>query len=268
MIERLFRPFLGGIFLEPELTTSSRMFEFVFRMFSLGEAAIPRLGMEEIPRQLASRLPRGSIRLRAPVQRVLPGGVEITSGELLEADMVLLATDAASLPYLVESPDSMRLPEWCGVTCLYFAADRPPVQDPILVLNGEGDGPINNLCVPSQLSSDLAPPRRALVSVSVLGTPPGDGIDPGPVDEVRSQLEAWFGPTARDWSHLATYTIPRALPRQGVGWLDPMERSVHLDDGVFVLGDHRETASSHGALRSGRRGAEAALAWVRRSSRP
>ena len=43
IVERFFRPFLGGVFLDRELSTSSRMFEFVFRMFSLGERhAAPR----------------------------------------------------------------------------------------------------------------------------------------------------------------------------------------------------------------------------------
>ncbi len=43
--ENFFRPFLAGIFLENELNTSSRMFEFVFKMFSEGQAAIPSRGM-------------------------------------------------------------------------------------------------------------------------------------------------------------------------------------------------------------------------------
>ena len=59
IIERFFRPFLGGIFLDPELATSSRMFRFVYRMFSQGMAAIPNGGMQAIPRQLASHLPTG-----------------------------------------------------------------------------------------------------------------------------------------------------------------------------------------------------------------
>ena len=33
MIDRFFKPFLGGIFLDPELQTSSRMLSFLFRMF-------------------------------------------------------------------------------------------------------------------------------------------------------------------------------------------------------------------------------------------
>ncbi len=49
IIERFFRPFLGGIFLDPELATSSRMFRFVYRMFAQGVAAIPNRGMQRYP---------------------------------------------------------------------------------------------------------------------------------------------------------------------------------------------------------------------------
>ena len=52
--ERFFQPFLSGIFLEDKLVTSSRMFEFVFRMFSQGEAALPARGMEGLAKQLVS----------------------------------------------------------------------------------------------------------------------------------------------------------------------------------------------------------------------
>src|SRR5690606_16030049 len=68
MIEAFFRPFLGGVFLEWELDTSSRMLEFVFRMFSSGPIAIPADGMSAIPRQLAERLERGSLLLEHAVE--------------------------------------------------------------------------------------------------------------------------------------------------------------------------------------------------------
>jgi hypothetical protein len=48
---------LFGIFLENKLETPNRMFDFVMKMFSEGDAALPALGMEEIPKQLASQLP-------------------------------------------------------------------------------------------------------------------------------------------------------------------------------------------------------------------
>src|SRR6201996_3499728 len=54
MIDRFFEPFFAGIFLEHDLVTSSRFFEFLFRMFSVGDTTVPAEGMEQIPLQLAS----------------------------------------------------------------------------------------------------------------------------------------------------------------------------------------------------------------------
>ena len=61
MIERFFEPFFGGVFLERELVTSSRFFEFLFRMFSVGDTAVPARGMQQIPLQLAAKLPAGTL---------------------------------------------------------------------------------------------------------------------------------------------------------------------------------------------------------------
>jgi predicted NAD/FAD-binding protein len=51
ILDQFFRPFMTGIFLEGQLSTSSRMFEFVFKMFSEGNAAIPAKGMGMIPKR-------------------------------------------------------------------------------------------------------------------------------------------------------------------------------------------------------------------------
>ncbi|MGA9719002.1 MAG: FAD-dependent oxidoreductase, partial [Acidobacteriaceae bacterium] len=61
MIDRFFSPFLGGVFLERELVTSSRYFQFLFRMFAFSDAAVPENGMEMLPRQLAVRLRAGTL---------------------------------------------------------------------------------------------------------------------------------------------------------------------------------------------------------------
>ena len=52
IIERFFKPFFAGIFLETDLRTSSRMFEFVYKMFGEGYACIPKNGIGEISKQL------------------------------------------------------------------------------------------------------------------------------------------------------------------------------------------------------------------------
>src|SRR5271167_4724914 len=41
MIHRFFRPFIGGILLDGSLSSSSRMFEFIFKMLSEGSTCVP-----------------------------------------------------------------------------------------------------------------------------------------------------------------------------------------------------------------------------------
>jgi phytoene dehydrogenase-like protein len=251
MIERFFRPFLGGIFLDSELRTSSRMLNFVFRMFSLGKACLPAEGMEAIPRQLAAALPPDSIRLGARVVRVAPGVVTLSTGEELCAKFVVVAIEGRMAAELLGDTISSA---GQGTTCLYFTAPRPPIAQPLLVLNGDGRGPINNLCVPTVAVPSYGPGDESLVSVTVLGT----GNDPDRLlAEVLAQLGEWFGIVVQNWRHLRTYSIPYALPAQSPPALNMPERPVRWQSGIYVCGDHRDNASIQGAMVSGRRAAEA-----------
>jgi phytoene dehydrogenase-like protein len=253
MVDRFFRPFLGGIFLEPELHTSSRMFTFVFRMFAQGDACLPEEGMEAIPRQLAAALPPGAVRPRARVAAVGPGSVRLDTGEELTARAVVVATECPAAAQLLggDIPTAAR-----GVTCLYFAAARPPVEQPILVLNGEDAGPVNNLCVPTAVAPSYGPAGASLVSASVLGA---DHDEARLQADVREQLGRWFGPAVNDWRLLRCYRIPYALPNQDPPALQEPRRPVRRQAGLFVCGDHRDNASINGAMVSGRRAAEAVL---------
>lgn len=253
--EQFFRPFFAGVFLERALETSSRMFEFTFRMFAEGDAALPSEGMQAIPEQLASALPGNSVRLREPVASVEAGGVTLASGERVSAEAVVVATDESAAARLLgkAEPAPAR-----GAACLYFAAEKPPTGEPILILNGEGRGPINHLCVPSNVAPTYAPAGASLVSVSVLEDRASGG-DAQLVSAVREQLAEWFGPAAHGWRHLRTYMIPRALPHTAHVALCTPERTRTERRGVYVCGDHLDTASINGALRSGRVAAEAVI---------
>ncbi len=255
IIERFMRPFLGGIFLERDLETSSRMFEFVFRMFAQGDAALPREGMEAIPRQLAERLDDGVVRLGARVEAVGADGVALAGGEQVASRAVVVAADGPNAARLVPG---LPEPGSRAVTCLYFAAARPPTEEPLLVLNGEGRGPVNNLCVPSQVAPSYAPPGAALVSVTVLGCP--KTRDAELERSVRDQLRGWFGEEVEAWRHLRTYRIRDALPAQTPPAYGGGMREVRIGRGLYVCGDHRERASIEGSLVSGRLAAEAVVA--------
>lgn len=258
IIDRFFRPFLGGVLLDRDLGTSSRMLELVFRMFSLGRTSLPALGMGAIPAQIAAGLPAGSVRLHAEVASVGGGAVVLAAGERVEAPAVVVACDGPATARLLPEVDA---PASRGATCLYFAAARPPVAEPVLVLDGDGAGPVNALCVPSAVAPAYAPRGWSLVSASVLGVPAAD--DAGLEAAVREQLAGWFGAEVTGWRHLRTYRIPHAQPAQPPGALSPAARPVAVREGVWVCGDHRDTASIQGAMLSGRRAADAVAGALR-----
>ena len=257
IIEHFFRPFFGGIFLERELHTSSRMFEFVFKMFGEGEAAIPARGMQVIPRQIAAGLPDGTIRFHAAVDSLRDRGCTLVGGETITAEAVVLACDASTAARLLEQD---RSPRWNSTTNFYFDAPTPPRRDAVLVLDGTGRGPINNVTVMSNVSPAYAPEGRHLVSASTVGVEPSGGPDEA---SVRAQMQEWFGPSVRGWKLLRRYDVERALPAQPVGALEPPVRRPALPPHVLACGDWLTNGSIQGAMESGRRTAEALLADLR-----
>lgn len=264
IIDTFFRPFLGGVLLDESLGASSRQFDFVFRAFSEGDSVLPMAGIAAIPRQLAAGLQQGVVRLGVRVLAAGVGGgdrngVVLDGGEEVAARAVVVATEGPEAARLAGLPAPASL----GVLAVYFAAERAPLDEPVLLLDGDGGGPVNNACVPSVVAPGYAPPGAALVSVSVLGhDDPGD--DARLVPAVRDQLRGWFGLQVDGWRHLRSYRIAHAQPAQPPPALTPPERDVRVRPGLYVCGDHRDNASINGAMASGRRAAEAVAADLAR----
>lgn len=253
LIEPFFRPFFGGVFLERDLRTSARFFRFVFRHFFADAATVPALGMQAIPDQLAARLPEDSIRLNEAVERVEPGFVEMSGHRRFPVRAIVVATEGSAAHRLLGEavpPVAMN-----GTVTLSYDAPEPPVREPILVLDGEGRGPVNNLVVMSECSPYYSPAGHALVTLSILGVPnvPDDELD----RMVREQLRDWYGLSVDGWKLLRVRRIPEALPHMSVGVLNPWRRPVRLHPGLYVCGDHRDQGSINGALESGFRAAQA-----------
>lgn len=257
-MHRFFRPFFGGILLDGELKSSSRMFEFIFKMLCEGETAVPARGMGAIPAQIASHLPENSIRLNARVESLRENELALASGESVTARAIVVATDGPAAAHLVGEAE----PASRSVTCFYYSADEPPVPHPTIVLNGDGAGPVNNFAVMSQVAPSYAPNGKSLIAVSVLGTQQLTEQQLGGF--IIAQMKNWFGPVARSWRYLKSYRIPHAQPQQFPGALEPAQRLVRIRPGVYLCGDHRDNASIHGAMLSGRRAGEAVLADLAR----
>lgn len=257
MVERFFRPFLGGVLLDRDLRASSRASEFYFRMFAEGDAAVPARGIGAIPEQMAAALPAGTVRLGARVVHVEPdgSGLRIEGSEAVECRAVVVAVEAPEVPALVPGT---AVPASKGTVQIAWAAAAPPVRDPVLILDGDGRGPVNNVQVMSNVAPGYAPPGQALVTASILGHParPDDDIEA----DARLQLRTWFGPAVDGWRRLAVHRVLHALP--DLPSLEPPERPGHVRRSLFLTGDWLRNGSIDGALVAGRHAAEAVAAHL------
>eukprot|EP00798_Chlamydomonas_sp_ICE-L_P027169 gene27169-2409_t len=265
MINRFFRPFLGGIFFDRSLSMSSRLFAWVMRMLATGSNCLPSEGIGAVVKQMEARLPSDSIVCGAKVDKVVSQSAGTPAQVFMSDGSVIIARKAVIVA--VEGPEAKRLlgesiatspsKEGPGVgTCnLYYKAPKSPSPLPILFLNGEDVGIVNNCCFPSVVSPSYAPPGQTLVSVSTIGT--YDELSDEALDQaVRKHLSKWFGSKEVDeWGYLRTYRIPFAQPSQ----TPPTNffRPVDLGGGILVCGDHRDSATLDGAIKSGIRAANA-----------
>lgn len=249
-VENVLRPFLSGVFLESELDTSSRFFHLVWRSFLRAAPALPARGMAAIPRQMAARLPSGALELNSEVSRIESGRVHVRGGNVVQARCVVVATDATCAGALLPE---LRVPTWNASTTYYFRSEVPPLRGPLLLLGGPG-GPVVNSVVLNQVANTYAPPDRALIAASTLGTPNSPREHE---KHVRTHLAELYGTETASWELVATYPVERALPRMTAP--HPLRRSTRVDNGLYVCGDHRDTSSLQGALASGHRAARAVL---------
>lgn len=247
IIDRFFKPLYSGIFLENELSTSSRAFDFNFRMMALGDICLPAEGMEAIPRQLLTMLDSARIRLNSKVASLSENKVILASGETLTAPNIVLAVDQTQACKLLEVTVD---PKMKTVITLYFTASTPPTSSPILFLNAESSGPVMNMCVPTNVCKSYAPEGKALISCSVLKH---DFVSEEMlVQKVLEQMKQWFGNQVDAWKHIRTYKIDNALPAQEPPLQDVSSKPMQIGRGLYQCGDYGGIASIQTALQSGR----------------
>ncbi len=265
-MERFFEPFFGGIFLERNLSSSARWFRWLFRVFSTGFAAVPELGMERIPAQMAAALPTGILTCDASVtamgKTATGWRVEYASAagkaESLQARQLVLATrepEARALLAGLRKPGAAPPRIWNRTTTIYYSAPIAPVDEPVIVLNGDGptSGPVNHLAVMSLVSPAYAPPGAHLICANIVGAAPEtDKAMELLESEVRTQMRRWFGSQVNQWGVVGGYPIANALP-----FMSQMasDRPVPVDSDIVLCGDHTTTSSIQGALISGAKAA-------------
>ena len=254
MIEEVIRPFLSGVFGDRSLDTSSHVFAMVLRSFARGRMGVPAAGMAALPAAIAGPLPYPQLLIGARTLSIEPGLV-VTEGGEIRCRSVIVATDPASASELL--PQLPR-PDMHGLTTFYFGADRAPIDEPTLILDGDRREIIANTIVLSNAAPEYAPPGKSLIAASVVGV-----SAPSPASEtvIRVELSRLYGVPTDDWDMLEVIAIPSALPSARVPQAQ-LRKPVDLGEGLFVAGDHRDSPSIQGALAGGWRTAGAVLSWL------
>ncbi len=240
VIERFFKPFFGGIFLETDLRTSSRLFEFLFKMFGNGNSVIPMGGMQKISDQLTSKLAQTTIRTGTAVEAVVPGSITLADGTSISSDHTIIATD---LKQVNQAKDTVK---WKRSINYYFEVDAPNYSDKIITLSANPNRLINNYYYPTNLIPH--PEGKTILSTTVIND---KGLsDAAIIEQIKAELKETG--VKGELRLITSYDIPCSLPDVSNIHYELTPAQIKIDEGIYNCGDHTMMGSLNAAMYSGR----------------
>ncbi|MFK7784736.1 MAG: FAD-dependent oxidoreductase [Crocinitomicaceae bacterium] len=239
IIERFFKPFFSGIFLEPNLQTSSRMFEFVYKMFGEGYATIPKLGIGEIGKQLKSKLNHTEFMFNCEIEEVTNEHILMSSGEKKTHQGVIIACNASSLIPNLRDQEVM----WKGCMCLYFEVDQTNIPKDTIALITESGNIANNLYAYTDEASG-----KTILSVTALDYQATSDQDI--ISTIEKEVKKYTGAASVNYIH--HYKIDQALPDIKNLRMTTQVSESQMTENIFLAGDYLFNGSLNAAMESGR----------------
>jgi protoporphyrinogen oxidase len=244
IIERFFKPFFAGIFLEPDLRTSSRMFEFVYKMFGEGYACIPESGIGAISEQLKSNLKHTEFMFNSEVEKVTTEHIYLRSGDMKAHKGVIITSNASALlPELKKQKMS-----WKSCVCFYFEVDQTNIPNKTIALISDAGNYANNLYAYKDVSTG-----KTILSVTSLKQ--SEQSDQEMIDAIIQEVKTYAG--ASQVTYIKHFNINQALPDlQDIQMTVKPKQNQALEH-VFLAGDYLLNGSLNAAMESGRLAAKA-----------
>lgn len=255
VISQFFKPFFSGIFLETQLETSSRMFEFVYKMFGTGNAALPKAGIQAIPDQLARKLKTTKILFNTKVKSVQDGSIILENGQVLETDFTIIATDSSQLLSNLKK----EALNWKSCVTLYFETEKRVIAKPLIGLLPAENTVINNIFYHTSLETSVHADKE-LLSVTVVDHQNLKGEEL--VDQVKSELKVHFN--IEVIRLIKQYEITKALPDLKILKYSLNPSETQHSNKIFLAGDTLLNGSLNAAMLSGE---SAALAVIESSGK-
>lgn len=238
IIDRFFRPFFSGIFLEPELRTSSRMFEFVYKMFGEGYATIPEQGIGAISKQLKKKLKTTQFQFGQEVKQVTNERITLGNGQELIHNGVIITANASAL---VSNMNDQAI-QWKSCTCLYFEVERTNIPEGTIALVADKGKLSNNLYAYKDASG------KQLLSVTTLKH--AGKTNEELTQAIEAEVKEYCG--IQQIKHIANFRISEALPDLTHLKMTTSPSESQLTDHIFLAGDVLFNGSLNAAMESGR----------------
>jgi len=246
IITNFFTPFFSGIFLENKLDTSSRMFEFVYKMFGEGNAALPKDGIQAIPKQLFEKLKSTTIIFNTKVKSVENGSIKLESGETLKSNFTIIATQASGLVSNLKNQATL----WKSCDTLYFEVAKREIKKPLIGLIAMHNALINNIFYHTSLQTS-ATATKELLSVTVIDRQ--NLTNKQLVTEVQKELKELCN--IDFCTFIKQYNIPMALPNLQDIQYEMLPSETRLTETIFLAGDTQLNGSLNAAMIAGERAA-------------
>jgi len=246
IITRFFRPFFSGIFLEPNLETSSRMFEFVYKMFGNGFAAIPKNGMQAISNQLFNSLSNTKIQFETRVKEVKNNTLILADDSKIETHFSIIATEASSL---ISNLNNQEI-AWKSCDTLYFECENNILKKPIIGLIADENSLINNIFYHTSIATSNKN-KKDLLSVTVVKSHPLS--EKNLIKTVQNELEKFCG--IKHTTFIKRYEIKKALPKLSNLEYKLSHTETQLNSSVFLAGDVLLNGSLNAAMIAGEKAA-------------
>jgi protoporphyrinogen oxidase len=246
IITDFFKPFFSGIFLETKLETSSRMFEFVYKMFGDGLAVIPKNGMQAIPDQLKNNLKNTSFKFNTPVKEVKDKHLILEDGTTLDSHITIIATDASALISNLKNQET----HWKSCDTLYFETEKKILKKPLIGLVTDENTLINNIFYHTSIATSVKTTKE-LLSVTIVQQHPLD--ENTLIEKVIAELHSKCG--IAEVTFLKRYQIKKALPKLTNLQYEISSTETKLKSTLFLAGDQLLNGSLNAAMISGERAA-------------
>jgi len=246
IITDFFIPFFSGIFLENKLDTSSRMFEFVYKMFGEGNAALPKDGIQAIPKQLFEKLKNTTCVFNTKVKSVENGSIKLESGETLKSNFTIIATQASGLVSNLKNQATL----WKSCDTLYFEVTKREIRKPLIGLIAAPNALINNIFYHTSLQTS-ATATKELLSVTVIDRQ--NLTNKQLVTEVQKELKELCN--IDSCTFIKQYNIPMALPKLQDIQYEMLPSETRLTETIFLAGDTQLNGSLNAAMIAGERAA-------------